>query len=256
MAKSLISLLEPRADPSGDESSAPHPIRSALAVTVIGYVVVTALMVGVGLLLTHAFRGSVGGWDEHVSEFFARHRSDSLNGITKRATSGVGSLLRVQHASLPAMIVAAGAVAFLVRRGRWREGAFLAIAFALEFTAFRTVIHLVARPRPRVFDLNKSPSNTSFPSGHTAAATVLFVGIALVVFWCTRNRVARILTSVVAGAGVGMVGFARVYRGEHSLLDVLAGVLLGLACLVVAAVAVAATSRRLSGPSPTVPRDR
>jgi undecaprenyl-diphosphatase len=69
------------------------------------------------------------------------------------------------------------------------------------------------------------------------------VGIALIVMWCTRNTVARVMSAIVAVAVVGIVGFARVYRGVHSLLDVLVGVLLGLSCLAVAAVVVRAASR-------------
>jgi membrane-associated phospholipid phosphatase len=237
------SWLEPRADVPTSVSRGRHPVRAAGAVTIIGYVVVSATMIGIGLLLTHALESTVGGWDRHVAEFFAHHRSAGLNGVTKRATSGVGSILRVHHASLPAMILATIVVAVLAYRGRWREGAFLAIAFALEFTAYRSIVHVVSRQRPHVFDLDRSPSNTSYPSGHTAAATVLFVGITLVVIWTTRNTVARVATAVVAVAATALVGFARVYRGQHSLLDVVAGVVLGLACLAVAALAVRAASR-------------
>jgi undecaprenyl-diphosphatase len=213
-------------------------ILVAIVVTIVGYLVVTATMIAIGKLLTHALDSSVGDWDRSVAEFFARHRSSGVNSVTKRATSGVGSLLRVQHASLPAMIVAAIVVVILARLGRWREGAFFAIAFALEFIAYRTIVHFVARQRPHVFDLDRYPSNTSYPSGHTAAATVLFVGILLIVISTTRNTVARVLAAIVAVVGTAIVGFARVYRGSHSLVDVLAGVMLGLACLAVAAVAV------------------
>ena len=244
IGKAPGSLLEPATDARADASSPQHPFLAAVAITVIGYAVLTALMIGIGLLLTHALDGTVGGWDRHVSEYFARHRTSGLNDITKRATSGVSSLVRVRHADLPALIVAAAVVAFLARSGRWREGALLTIAFALEVTVFLSVKYVVARPRPAVFDLNAAPSNTSFPSGHTAAATVLFVGIALIVVLCTRNTVARTLSALVAAGVVGMVGFARVYRGLHFLTDVLVGALLGLACLTVAAVAVRAASRR------------
>jgi undecaprenyl-diphosphatase len=242
MRHSFLSLAP--APTVGSGVARQHPFWAALVVTVIGYVIVAAVIVGLGLLLTHPLNGSVGGWDWRVSEFFARHRTGTLNAVTKRATSGVGSLLRVRHASLPALIVAAIVTTILVWRGRWREAVFLALAFALEVTTYRSVLHFVSRQRPHVFDLSREPSNTSFPSGHTAAATVLFVGITLIVIWTTRSTVLRIVTAGIAIAGISMVAFARVYRAQHSLLDVLAGVLLGLGCLVVALVAVRAASRR------------
>ena len=46
MGKTSGSLLEPATDARADDSPPQHPIRAALAVTVIGYVVLTALTLG------------------------------------------------------------------------------------------------------------------------------------------------------------------------------------------------------------------
>jgi undecaprenyl-diphosphatase len=203
---------------------------------VVGYVVVAALMIAIGLLLTHALDGSVGKWDQHVSAHLARHRTKSWNDITKVATSAVNTL--------PVLLVAAAADAFLAFWRRWRELAFLTIALVLEITVFLSVNFVVDRPRPNVPRLNSTPSTSSFPSGHTAAATVLFIGMALIVTCCTRDTVARVLSTLVGAAIAAMVGFARVYRGLHYPTDVIAGALFGLACLAVAALAVRAASRQ------------
>ena len=102
----------------------------------------TALMLGIGLLLTHALDGTVGKWDLHVNEHFARHRTSSENGVTSVATSGVNTL--------PVVIVAAVVVGFLSLLRRWREAAFLTIALFLEITVFLSVTFVVDRPRPPV----------------------------------------------------------------------------------------------------------
>jgi membrane-associated phospholipid phosphatase len=236
------TLLEPVRAPTRDSAntahdSAPrHRLRPAVAVTIIGYVVLTALMLGIGLLLTHALDGTVGAWDRHVSAHFAGHRTSDSNEITKVATSLVNTL--------PAVLIAALVDAFLALRRRWREAAFLAIALFLEITVFLSVTFVVDRPRPAVPRLNSTPSTGSFPSGHTAAATVLFVGIALIVAWCTRNTLARLVSALLGTAFAATVGFARVYRGLHYTSDVIVGALLGLACLTVAAIAVRAVSAR------------
>ena len=159
MAKTLGSVLEPTADARADDPSPQHPFRSALMVTFIGYVVLAALMLGIGFLLTHALDGTVGSWDRHVSEHFARHRTSGWNDITKVATAAVNTL--------PVVVVAAVVVGLLALRRRWREAAFLTIALFLEITVFLSVTFVVDRPRPDVPRLNSTPATSSFPSGHT-----------------------------------------------------------------------------------------
>jgi membrane-associated phospholipid phosphatase len=236
MAKTLGSVLEPASHARADDLSPHHPFRSALMVTFIGYVVLTAVMLGIGLLLTHALDGSVGGWDRHVSKYFEGHRTSLWNDITKVATEAVNTL--------PVVIVAAVVVGLLALRRHWREAAFLTIALFLEITVFLSVTFVVDRPRPDVHRLNSTPATSSFPSGHTAAAIVLFVGLAIIVTCLTTNILARVLSGLVAVAFAATVGFSRVYRGLHYPSDVFVGALFGLACLMVAAITVRAASVR------------
>jgi undecaprenyl-diphosphatase len=243
------TLLEPKTDGRADGST-PHPFRTALVITVIGYAILTAVMLGLGLLLTHALDGTVGKWDLHMSEHFARHRTGSQNDVTSIATSSINTL--------PVIVAAAVIVGLLSLLRRWREAAFLTIALFLEITVFLSVTFVVDRPRPPVARMNSTPATGSFPSGHTAAATVLFLGIAILVACFTPNLVARVLSALVAVAMAATVGFSRVYRGLHFPSDVFSGGLLGLACLAVAALAVRAASRQaglrrtaLSAPPPS-----
>ncbi len=227
----------PHSQAAGDERLATHPYRASLFVMLLGYALLTVIMLGIGLLLTHALDGSVGRWDEHVNEYFARHRTDTLNEITKFATAAFNTIPVVLGASL--------VVGILAVRRRWSEAAFLTLALVLEITVFLSVTFVVARPRPAVHRLNSTPATSSFPSGHTAAATVLFMGIALIVACCTRKTLARAGSALLAGIVAVVVGFSRVYRGLHHPTDVFVGLLFGLACLTVAALAVRAARRRL-----------
>lgn len=233
-----LSMLKPvaPAEPRSDEREATHPFRSGFFVMLAGYLLLTGILVGAGLLLTHVLDGSVGRWDEHVNDYLARHRTTPWNDVTAVATAGLNTL--------PVVLGAAVVVGFLAFRRRFSEAAFLTLALLLEITVFLSVNFVVARPRPAVHRLNSTPSTSSFPSGHTAAATVLFVGIAFIVACCTPNRLARIGSAIVAAVISLTVGFARVYRGLHHPTDVFAGLLYGLACLAIAALAVRTANRR------------
>jgi undecaprenyl-diphosphatase len=219
-----------------NEEGRAHRFGRPLAIAVAGYLCIAIVLLGVGTLLTHPLSGSVGRWDEHVNEYFARHRTPTWNDITRVATSGFNTV--------PVIVTAALVVGFLTIRRHFREALFLVLALLIEITAFLSVTFIVARPRPDVVRLNSTPSTSSFPSGHTAAATVLFVGIAVIVACCTSNLVARVASSVLAAVVMCAVGFARVYRGLHHPTDVFAGALFGLACVLVAGLAIRAYERR------------
>ena len=134
----------------------------------------------------------------------------------------------------------------LALRHRWREAAFLTLALVIEITVFLSVTFVVGRPRPGVVRLNSTPATSSFPSGHTAAATVLFLGVAVIVFCCTTNVWARAISTLFAVLVPITAGFSRVYRGLHHPTDSLFGVLFGIACLVAAGMAVRARRRGLA----------
>jgi undecaprenyl-diphosphatase len=191
----------------------------------------TIVMLGIGLLLTYVLADSVGRWDQSVNEWIADQRSSVGNDTTGFATSAVNTG--------PAVAIAAVITVVLGLRHRWREAAFVVLALVLEVTVFLSVTFAVARPRPDVVRMNSTPTTSSFPSGHTAAATVLLIGVAVVVFWCTSRRTVRAACLTTAVLLIVLVAIGRVYRGLHHPTDVVAGALLGLVCLWISACATA-----------------
>jgi len=70
-------------------------------------------------------------------------------------------------------------------------------------------------------------TNQSFPSGHTAAAFGLFGYVA---FMYAKNRIVQVACAVAAI----LVGYSRIYLNQHFLEDVVAGAIVGTACMVIA----------------------
>ena len=122
------------------------------------------------------------------------------------------------------------AVAAMLAWRRWHETVFLAFTLIFEATVFIVVTSIVGRPRPDVPRLEDSPVNSSYPSGHVAAATV-YGAFVVIVFWHTTSRWIRILSVGVFVAVVGAVAWSRTYQGMHFLSDVIAGIVLGLVSL-------------------------
>jgi len=212
-----------------------HPVTVATVLAFLGFVVMGAVIVGLGLLLTHVLlSGGLGRWDERVNEWFVTQRTTSLNTITSFGTT-IGSTGTV-------VAVAAITVVVLAIRKLWREVGLIVIALSVEVLVFLMTTVIVNRPRPTVVRLDPSPPTSSFPSGHTAAAIALWVSLAIVISMHVRNAAVRTLVWLVALGLPVFVGLSRLYRGMHHPTDVMASVLLGAGALVTALLAVRAAS--------------
>jgi membrane-associated phospholipid phosphatase len=186
------------------------------------------VLVGIGVLLTNVLDHSgLVSAEDHVNTGLAHHRDKALNDLTY-VVSGLGNTAAI----IGAMAVVAVALRFAL--GRWRESVFLVVAVSGQALVFFCVQLTVTRQRPHVKRLDSSPPTSSFPSGHTGAATALYVASALLVAWYVRRQWVRILGVTVLAAVPLLVAYGRLYRGMHHPTDVLAAFLNGLACVAIA----------------------
>jgi len=223
-----------------------------VALWAIAFVILGAVIVGLGLLLTHVLlHGGLGRVDTSVSQWFVRGRTSMLDSVTR-----VGSEL----GSTAAIIgVAALALILLAIGKHWRQIGFLACAMTLEFGIFLITTLLVGRHRPAVLQLDAAPPTSSYPSGHTASALALYVGLAIVVWSLVSGPLVRTLVWVIAVALPIFVGVSRLYRGMHFLTDVIAAVVLGclalaFALLITRSLRAAAAERDHQPSSPSSPQ--
>ena len=121
----------------------------------------------------------------------------------------------------------------------------------IEVGSFLAATFVVNRPRPTVPAARRRTADVLVPSGHTAAALVLYVGIAIVVWTLTDNRVLRVFFWTLAVVVPIFVALSRLYRGMHHATDVVASVLLAAGSLV-AAIVVTRVSAAATAPARTV----
>ncbi|MET0577690.1 MAG: phosphatase PAP2 family protein [Ilumatobacteraceae bacterium] len=189
------------------------------------FVGLTAVGVAIGMLLTGPLDGSaVTRTDEAISRWFADRRTPTLDDLT-----WVGSMLADTVVKIT--VTAVVAVAMLWAWRSWREPLMVVLALVLEATTFIVVTTIVGRPRPDVVRLEGSPVDSSFPSGHTAAAAA-YGAIVVVIWWRTDRRWVRVASATLVAVIVVAVAFSRTYRGMHHLIDVVAGGLLGIVSVV------------------------
>lgn len=203
-----------------------NPVLAGAITLVMGYVALVIATLAVGLLLVEVI---LTGWtqraDNDVNHWFADRRTTFETDL-----SWVGSHL----AETATVIVVVAAVALLLLfRHRFLAALFLVVAIAVEAATYMATVLVIDRPRPHVVRLEDLGTGRSYPSGHTAAAVVLYVGIAIIVWRYVRNPVARWTAVVFAVIGPIAVAVARVYRGMHHPLDVMGGALMGLGALYV-----------------------
>lgn len=214
------------------------------------YAVFTGIWYTGGWLLTGRLADSVlVSNDQRVSEWFVGQRTPTLNTLSFFGSQLSDSLVKIA-------VTAVAALAVLAIWRRWLDFLMVVVPLALEALTFLTVTTLVGRPRPDVPQLETSPINSSYPSGHVAAAMVYW-GIVVVVCWHTRRTWIRLLAAALALVIPVCVGLSRLYRGMHYLTDVTTGALLGLASVVcVYFVLRAAQARHEARRRHQVPMDR
>lgn len=86
---------------------------------------------------------------------------------------------------------------------------------------------LFARPRPEAFDSHSFVIASSFPSGHTMIATIVYLTLGLFIAECERRESTRALIIFGAGLIPLLIGISRVYLGVHWPTDVIAGWIAG-----------------------------
>ena len=177
--------------------------------------------------------------DLRLARWFHVHATDSVTRV----------LLVVTHGHSVAGVVAMGALLglyFYIKQARYW---LLTLVIVLPGGMLLNVLlkYAFQRARPTFDHPLLTLTTYSFPSGHTAAATLLYGTLAAYLTCVTHSWGAR--AAVVSGAAlmVALVGISRMYLGVHYLSDVLAAVAASGTWLIICITASSTLRRRRAG---------
>jgi membrane-associated phospholipid phosphatase len=212
-----------------DDTSRPTAKEAArdLVVRALGPLVVWFLAVlAMGWLLTDGPLKDLGVSEESVNESLESSRTSFWNGVTL-FFSWTGATVSIIGVCL--VVVA------LVwwRTKQWWYAVVPLIAISLQALVFFFTTLLIDRHRPDVEKLDDSPPTSSYPSGHTGAATALYFTLALMALRI-KNPALRTVVVTVCLAVPFAVATARLYRGMHHVSDVAVAMANGTVAVVLA----------------------
>lgn len=215
--------------------------RSSLRVLIVSALILFVVLLLVGFAISRYLGDdALGRFDRSLARTFARNRNPDLN-----ETTGI-----LTYLAETTTVVAAGILLFIGARllwKRWGESLLVLAALAGEVIIFLGLTALIDRNRPKVRHLDAAPPTSSFPSGHVAAAVVLYGVVALIASRHLRSRAWKTVLWLAAFVVPVVVAMARMYRGMHFFTDVVAGGTLGAIWLTVCNRALAPFTGRSSG---------
>jgi undecaprenyl-diphosphatase len=179
----------------------------------------------IGLILL----GTAFGWivvhtlqplDLAVVQAAVAHRSAALTPLMHRF-SDLGGEMTV-------IIILAIALLVLLLARRWVDALGVLAAVVGTLYLYEFIVRWVGRHRPAVQHL-ENPGGSSFPSGHVANSTALYLAILLAAFVYVRNPGLRVALLAIAAILVTGIAVSRIYLGLHYPTDDIAGFLIGLA---------------------------
>jgi membrane-associated phospholipid phosphatase len=184
-------------------------------------VVLTAVLVGIGWLITHPLKSTM-AHENSLNRWFADQRT---GGLTQLADIGtfIGQTLT------GAVCLAVLGIGFAVWKRTWWPLVFVGVLDAGLGLFYLAGTSLDPRKRPPVHILQSGlVPNHSFPSGHTGTAVGIAAAAAALLWAYTRVATGVLVVLVVIPLWTML---ARLYAGAHHLSDVLTAFVIASAWL-------------------------
>lgn len=177
------------------------------------------------LLALFVIPGATTNIDSSVTQWTVAHRVAFLTPIAQGFTAVGGTVV--------VLVLAVISLGYLVWKRKILEAEVLFGALAGDVIIVTAIKKLVQRQRPaEKLWIGHVEDQQSFPSGHSANNTVLWLTVALIITVIAsteaEKRIARVL-GVLCWVMPLCIGWSRIYVAQHWMSDVLGGWTLGLA---------------------------
>jgi undecaprenyl-diphosphatase len=198
-----------------------EPALHAWRPIVVTWAALLAVVAVAGLLLVGPFEdGRIARWDLDIERWFVDQRTAALDVVAE-----VGTWL-AETITVPLVLLVAIVVAWRVSRNV-AAPVFLVLAVGGEKLLYIVASTIIGRERPPVPTVGSTYATSGFPSGHVASAVTLYGAIALVIA-LRRSRRTRALLLLAVAAIATVVALCRMYAGFHYLSDCVAGAVVGV----------------------------
>jgi membrane-associated phospholipid phosphatase len=179
--------------------------------------------------------------DAQVAQWFHTHATPALTEFMLALTN--------MHGTLGILTLSVLLGFFLFRKKDWYWLVTLVICVPNGLLLNVLLKQIFQRARPGFDNPLLTLSTYSFPSGHTAGATLFYGVLSAYLIYRNPRWHWRMLIAACAVVMVGMVGLSRMYLGVHYLSDVLAAIAWSSAWLALCLTAVTTWRRRAVGQS-------
>lgn len=184
----------------------------------------------IALLLFMILGYTVKFYPEHLEVFDSRIQTAIRGNLPQEVTAFFRSLTILGNTTTFVFVLLV-AVLYLYFVKKWRvEGLFLAISGVVSGLLIVATKGLYARVRPAIEHLVVA-QGFSFPSGHSAGSMMIYGFMLIIAHQRLTSKPIRLLVEGFFLALIFLIGLSRIYLGVHYPTDVLAGFLLGFACL-------------------------
>lgn len=184
----------------------------------------------IALLLFMILGYTVKFYPEHLEVFDSRIQTVIRGNLPQEVTVFFRSLTILGNTTTFVFVLLV-AVLYLYFVKKWRvEGLFLALSGTVSGLLIVATKGLYARVRPAIEHLVVA-QGFSFPSGHSAGSMMIYGFMLIIAHQRLISKPMRLLVEGFFLTLIFLIGLSRIYLGVHYPTDVLAGFLLGFACL-------------------------